>query len=176
MRVTVFCSSSDRVSRMLLEEVELIGSALAESGHEVVYGGAHLGCMGALARGVIAHSGRLHGVVPEMDFMDNCVEPGLTTVERVTGLKERKMRMMDMADAFLVLPGGIGTLDELFEVLALKSLGRISAPVWVYDYLDCWREMKQMMVTLIEQGLVAGPLSEHMEFIGERSMLLERFK
>ena len=116
MRVAVFCSCNDQVSPLILAEIESLGEALAKDGHVVVYGGATGGCMGRLAEGVRAHNGHLVGVLPEMDFMDGLEHPGLSERHVVDNLSSRKTMMNDLADAFIIYPGGMGTLDEAFEL------------------------------------------------------------
>ncbi len=171
MKVTVFCSSSESVSPFLIEESEMVGRSLAEWGYEVVYGGANVGCMGALARGVRAGGGQLYGVVPEMDFMLHIVAKELNHIERVKGLAERKSKMIEMADRFLVLPGGVGTLDELFSVMALRSLKEVKAPIVLYDFMGCWKGLLEMLEIMCAQNLMKGPLSDHFSVASEREQL-----
>lgn len=160
MKIAVFCSSSTDVSPMLLSEIERLGEGLADDGHEIVYGGANEGCMGALARGVLRKSGRLIGVVPQMDFMLGVVQENLTEQKVVPTLSARKTVMIDLSDAFLVYPGGLGTLDEALEVLALKTAGIVTKPVFFYNFLDIWTPLLEALDLLREQRLVRQRLNE----------------
>jgi uncharacterized protein (TIGR00730 family) len=140
--------------------IEELGSSLAEDGHRVIYGGSSGGCMGALARGVQTKGGHLSGVLPEMDFMDGLVQSGLNEHHKVKDLSQRKVTMSQMADAFIVFPGGIGTLDEAFEVLALKSCGSLKKPVIFYNYMDVWTPLIEALTLLEEQGFIRQPLDD----------------
>lgn len=160
MNIAVFCSASDCLSPLFYSEIEQLGEMLAEAGHGVVYGGCTAGCMGALGRGVLARGGRLIGVVPAMDFMQGIVESGLTEQYKVTSLSERKQVMMEHADAYLVYPGGLGTLDEALEVLALKSVGTLQNPVIFYNFLGVWTPFFECLEILHQQGLVRHSLEE----------------
>src|SRR5258707_603576 len=115
MKIAVFCSSSEAVSPMLRSEIERLGEVLAEDGHAVIYGGANCGCMGSLAKGVLSHRGHLVGVIPEMDFMQGLVQDGLSERHVVPTMSARKEAMNQLADAFVIYPGGLGTLDEALE-------------------------------------------------------------
>lgn len=176
MRVAVFCSCSDKVSPMLISEAEELGKALAEDGHEVVYGGANGGCMGAVANGVRAKGGHLHGVVPRLGFMEGQVHSGLTTHHDCENLSSRKTKMNDLADAFIVYPGGIGTLDEAFEILAVKSLGDNRKPVIFYNVMDVWTPLIQAMELLVQQRLIRHPLDELLVVLDKPSQVREHLR
>lgn len=176
MKIAVFCSSTEDVSPMLLSETESLGEWLAKAGHTVVYGGANMGCMGALARGVLRHGGALVGVIPEMDFMQGLVQPGLTDQRVVPTLSARKEGMIEVSDAFLVLPGGIGTLDEAIEVLALRSLGTVTKPIIFYNFLGIWTPFIEAMELLYQQRLIRQPLRELLQIADKREDLEECLK
>jgi uncharacterized protein (TIGR00730 family) len=161
---------------VLTSEIERMGEALAEDGHEVVYGGANGGCMGALARGVLRRRGRLIGVVPEMDFMAGLVQEGLSERHVVPTLSARKVAMIDRADAFLVFPGGLGTLDEALEVLALKSACGVRKPVVFYNFLDVWTPIIEALALLREQNLVRQNLDELFDVLDNLKDLRENLK
>lgn len=160
MKVAVFCSCNDQVAPMFLSEMERLGEALVAAGHEIVYGGSTGGCMGALGDAVARARGSLHGVIPEMDFMDGLIHPGLQSKHVVRDLSARKVKMNEIADAFLIFPGGIGTLDEAFEVLAVKSCGSLPKPVILYNFMDVWTPLIQAMEILVQQRLIRHPLDE----------------
>ncbi len=176
MNVGVFCSSSDKVSPMLLAEAEALGETLARLGHSVVYGGATPGCMGALARGVLHAKGKLIGVVPEMDFMAKIVEPGLSETHVVPTLSSRKEKMNALSEAFLVYPGGLGTLDEAFEVLALKSLGTLKKPLIIYNFLGVWTPLIQALDLLMQQNLIRDSLDDLAAVIDKREDIREHLR
>jgi len=176
MNVAVFCSSSENVSPMFLSEIERLGESLAKGGHTVVYGGATAGCMGALARGVLGKKGKLIGVVPKMDFIEGLVQPGMTELHEVTNFSDRKTMMIRLSDAFIVYPGGIGTLDEAFEVLALKSIGTLPKPILFYNFLDAWNPLLECMEVLVQNRMIRQNLSELLTVIDKHETLVEYCK
>lgn len=176
MRIAVFCSCSEDISPTFFAEAELVGQILAEAGHTVVYGGAEAGCMGAMARGALSRGGRLVGVIPEMDFMDGLVQEGLSEQHVVPDLSSRKSEMIKQSDAFLVFPGGLGTLDEALEVMALKSIGTLRKPLVFYNFLGVWSPFFEMLEILVQQRLVRHSLDEILVVLDKPMQLREHFK
>jgi uncharacterized protein (TIGR00730 family) len=160
MIVGVFLSSSANVAPVFLSAAEQIGQDLARAGFPVLYGGSNMGCMGALAQGVLRERGRLIGVLPEMDFMDGIVQEGLTEKIVVSDLSERKCHMIDRSDAFLFLPGGLGTLDEIMEVLALRQVGLHTKPSVFYNFLGFWTPLLEALETFGQQRMISARLDE----------------
>ena len=175
MRVGVFCSSSESVSPMLMSEIERVGEELAQAGHTVVFGGATPGCMGALANGVLRARGKLVGVVPLMDFMQGLVQPGMTQIFEVPTLSSRKEVMMRESDAFVVYPGGLGTLDEAFEALALKSLGTSRKPIVFYNFLGLWSPLLEALQLLCHANLIRDRLEDLVHVVDKPEQLREHF-
>jgi uncharacterized protein (TIGR00730 family) len=176
MKIAVFCSCSEGLSPLFFAEMEQLGEALAKDGHEIIYGGANTGCMGALARGVQSQRGRLIGVVPEMDFMNGLVQKGLTEQRIVPTLSSRKVVMNELAEGFIVFPGGLGTLDEALEVMALKSLGNFAKPIVFYNFLGVWTPFLEALELLAEQRLIRTPLRELLRVVDKQDELRENFK
>jgi uncharacterized protein (TIGR00730 family) len=176
MRVGVFCSGREDVSPLLLSEIEQLGHRLALDGHDVVFGGASPGCMGALARGVLKANGKLIGVVPLMDFMEGIVQSGMHETHEVPTLSSRKAVMMELSDAFVVYPGGLGTLDEAFEALALKSLGSQRKPIIFYNFLDIWTPLVEALSLLSEQNLIREPIDQLIHVVDNLRSLSESLK
>lgn len=171
MRIGVFCSSSENVSPMLFSEMEALGEELAKLGYDVVYGGSHAGCMGSLGRGVKRAGGQLIGVVPEMDFMNGLVEENLDERHVVPTLSSRKEVMLKLADAFLVYPGGLGTLDEAFEAMAMKSCGGLDKPIVFYNFLGVWTPLLETMELLSQQRLIRDAMDDLIRVIDKREQL-----
>jgi uncharacterized protein (TIGR00730 family) len=161
---------------MLLSEIELLGENLIKDGHAVVYGGSTPGCMGALARGVLRGKGELIGVVPEMDFMEGTVEPGLTKRLVVPTLSSRKVVMLSEADAFIVFPGGLGTLDEAFEAMALKSLGSLRKPIIFYNFLGVWTPLLEALDLLVEQNFIRKPIQDLVQIVDKQEQIRGNLK
>lgn len=139
--VAVYCGSSAGVNPIYQEQAELMGQTLAEAGLTLVYGGGRVGLMGAVADATLRHGGRAIGVIPGFLADKELAHRGLTELHVVGSMHERKLLMADRADAFVAMPGGFGTLEELFEVLTWGQLGLHQKPVGVlnvagyYDHL-----------------------------------------
>jgi uncharacterized protein (TIGR00730 family) len=139
--VAVYCGSSGGANPIHKEQAELMGQTLAEAGLTLVYGGGCVGLMGAVADATLRHGGRAIGVIPDFLADKELAHRGLTELHIVKTMHERKLMMADLADAFVAMPGGYGTLEELFEVLTWGQLGLHHKPVGVlnvagyYDHL-----------------------------------------
>ncbi len=130
MNVCVYCASSTRISPAYAEAAENLGRLLAEKGHALVYGGGNVGLMGHIARAVHAAGGHVYGVIPAALHAREGIAYGLADELVVTDtMQERKKLMFTRADGFVVLPGGIGTLEEFMEVLTLRALGYHNKPI-----------------------------------------------
>lgn len=125
--ICVFCGSGQAVPEIYIRSAREMGRAIAERDKTLVFGGAGVGLMKALADGVLESGGRAVGVMPRA-WAPKRAHPNITRLELVDSIQERKSRMLSIADAFIALPGGFGTLDELLEVLTLAQLGFHSKP------------------------------------------------
>ena len=132
-RVCVFCGSSPGSTPAFAELATRVGRVLAARGIGLVYGGASVGLMGHMAGGALSAGGEVIGVIPQALVDMEVAHTGLSDLRVVGTMHERKALMADLADAFLALPGGIGTLDELFEVLTWSQLGLHSKPTGLLD-------------------------------------------
>ncbi len=133
MKICVFCSSSDAVDGGYIAAAAEMGSLIGAGGHTLVFGGGRVGLMGATARAAHRAGGVVIGVIPR--FMDRPGVPYLETDQLIytADMRERKARMMEMSDAFIALPGGFGTLEEIAEVITQKQFGFITAPLVAVD-------------------------------------------
>ena len=132
-RVCVFCGASDGRDPRYIEAARAVGTGLAGRGIEVVYGGSRVGLMGAVADGALAAGGRVIGVIPAGLVDRELAHHGVTDLRIVATLHERKALMAELSDGFIALPGGLGTLEELTEVLSWAQLGLHTKPVGVLD-------------------------------------------
>lgn len=151
MKVCVFGASSRDLAQVYYDEAYALGAELARHGHEIVFGGGESGLMGAAARGAKSEGGRLIGVAPR--FFD---EPGILYGECdemifTETMSERKKAMEDMSDAFVTLPGGIGTFEEFFEALTLKQLGRHAKAMAVLNTNGYYDAMEAMIMRAVEE-------------------------
>jgi len=133
VRVGVFCGSNVGGSPEFIEHAQRLGSAIARRGLGLVYGGGHVGLMGAVADAVLANGGEVVGVITEQLVRAEIAHGGLTSLEVVDSMHERKARMVDLSAGFVALPGGFGTLDETLEVLTWNQLGLVAKPVVFLD-------------------------------------------
>jgi uncharacterized protein (TIGR00730 family) len=165
MRICVFCGSSDGTNPAYLQTAREVGTLLAQRGIGLVYGGGRTGCMGAIADAALAAGGEVIGIIPHMLAGREIAHEGLTELHLVDSMHERKALMAEKADAFLTLPGGFGTLEEIFEIVTWRQLGYHSkryAIVNVDGYFDpllafCDRATSEGFVREIDRAaLIAG--------------------
>ena len=141
-RVAVYCGSANGSDPAFLAEAKQLGRAIAEAGLGLVYGGASVGLMGAVADAALAGGAEVIGVLPEILSGSEIAHGGLTRLEFVATMHERKARMVKLADAFLMLPGGYGTLDEMMEILTLMQTRKIDRRIPVILFgSSYWREI-----------------------------------
>ena len=157
MRICVFCSSA-KVSLEVFGEVAVeVGRVLVGRGHELVYGGTAVGMMAALAGSVRAAGGRVTGVVPRLLVERGLADERCDELVVTDGMADRKTTMGQQADGFLALPGGLGTLDELLEIVTLKQLGYHRDPVALYNAAGFYDPLVALLAALHAQGLSLPP-------------------
>jgi uncharacterized protein (TIGR00730 family) len=152
--VCVFCASSNRIDQRWLELAREVGVALAKRGHRVISGGGRVGMMGTLATGARSAGGHTFGVIPQslvdLEVADDDADELVVT----DGMAARKIVLIDRADAFLVLPGGLGTLDELFEVWTTATLGLHAKPIVLLDQDGFFAGLLDWIGSLVASGFV----------------------
>jgi uncharacterized protein (TIGR00730 family) len=151
--VCVYCGSSDAAEPAWLADAAALGAALAAEGLRLVYGGGGVGLMGACARTAHAAGGRVLGVIPAFLAGREALLEAVETVV-VTSMHERKMRMFEAADAFVVLPGAIGTLEEAIELLSWRRLGLHAKPIVFFNPVGFWGPLFALFDRFIEARLV----------------------
>lgn len=151
MRIAIFTGSSPGAETHRTAATSL-GTRLAESGIGIVYGGAHVGLMGTLADAALAAGGDVTGVIPQHLVDWEIAHSGLSRLEVVETMHERKARMADLADAFVALPGGAGTLEELFEVFTWGQLGLHTKPTALLNVDDFYGPLIDQLRHMVEQG------------------------
>lgn len=156
MKICVFGAASPKIDPMFISETEALGAELAKRGHELVFGGGGNGLMGAVARGAKNAGGEVTGIIPKF-FEDENIESffsGCDDLIETDSMRDRKMIMEEMADAFIVVPGGIGTFEEFFEVLTLKQLGRHAKPIAIYNIAGYYDELQAVMDVSMAKGFI----------------------
>jgi len=151
MRICVYCASSNQADPRYRETAFHLGELLAADGHSIVYGGGSAGSMGAVADGALSKGGEVIGILPRFMADLEWGHPGLTHLEMVDDMRERKHRLLTGSDAVVALPGGCGTLEELFEAITLKRLGLYFKPIVLLDTLDYWQPLDAFLHQVIEQ-------------------------
>src|SRR5215472_15841606 len=162
MRIAVFLGSSSGRRPEYAATAAEVGRLLAAAGIGLVYGGGSVGLMGVRADAALAAGGEVIGVIPDRVFAAEVAHQGLTRLEVVGSMHARKARMAQLADAFAVLPGGLGTMDELFEILTWRQIGLHDKPVALVDAGDFWDPLIAVVDALVEDEFV-GPASR--EFV-----------
>ena len=175
----IYCGSSGAVAAVYREAASELGVRLAESGIEVVYGGGHVGLMGLLADAALARGGRVTGIIPSRLRDAELAHHGVSELVVVDTMHARKALMAERADAFAILPGGIGTLDETFEILSWKQLGLHDKPIFLVDVEGYWEPLRTLLHRIVESGFaqpkthgllrVVPTVSALIELLAERS-------
>ncbi len=153
-RVAVYCGSANGTGAVFLAEAGALGSAIAGAGLGLVYGGASVGLMGAVADAALAGGAEVIGVLPEVLAGSEIAHAGLTQLEVVPTMHERKARMVHLADAFLILPGGYGTLDELMEIVTWKQLRIHRKPCILINTVGYWNGLLEFLDQTVEAGFL----------------------
>ena len=153
--VCVFCGSSAPADPRYRDAARALGALLARRGTDLVYGGGSVGLMGELADAALGHGGRVIGVIPAGLFAREVGHTGLTTLHEVSSMHERKQLMYDLSDAFVALPGGLGTLEELAEVATWSQLGLHGKPVALLDVDGFWGPLVAQLERMVDAGLLS---------------------
>ncbi len=152
MNICVYCGSSPGNDPTVIEAAEEFGKSLAKNGHQLVYGGSSLGVMGALANSVMQNGGNVTGVIPHGLFKREVAHEGITKLIKVQDMHQRKSTMARLSDAFVALPGGFGTLEELFEIITWNQIGIMKKPVTIYNHDGFYNHL----IAMIDHGFEAG--------------------
>ena len=156
MRICVYGAASSTIDKEYVDLVEKLGEEMAKRGHSLVFGGGGTGLMGAVSRGVHKGGGKILGVIPKF-FKDEKIEYICDVCDELIlpdTMRERKQIMEDNADAFIVVPGGIGTFEEFFEILTLKQLCRHHKPIVIYNINGYYNDIVNLMNTSISKNFV----------------------
>lgn len=153
-RVCVYCASSLGTDPELRRAADRLGRLLAAADVGLVYGGGAVGLMGVIADAAMSEGGTVTGVIPTGVFTREVGHPGITELIEVSSMHERKATMFELADAFVALPGGLGTLEELFEIATWAQLGMHAKPVIVVDHDGYYRPLFELLDGAVASGLM----------------------
>lgn len=150
--VCVYCGSSLGESQIYTAQAQILGRRLAENGIRLVYGGGRIGLMGVIADAAMKAGGEVVGIIPNHLHDWEVGHTGLTELHVVDSMHTRKRMMVDMSDAFIAMPGGVGTLDEFFEVVTWRQLKLHDKPIIVLNTEDYWHPLLALVEAVIERG------------------------
>ena len=154
-KICVFCGSSEGNDIAISQAATELGKTFAEKEITLVYGAAKIGIMGVLAQSVLDHHGHVVGIIPEFLKKKEVVHLGLSELITTENMHERKLRMQQESDGFIALPGGMGTLEELFEILTWLQLGLHSKPVGLLNTNHFYDDLLQLLETMVRKGFLS---------------------
>ncbi len=172
-KICVFCSSSDKVDSIYFNEAEELGRLMAVKGYHLVYGGAEVGLMGALARSVHAYKGKVIGVIPDKLKDKEVAYEGADELIVTDDMRVRKTIMEQRSDAFIVLPGGYGTLEEIFEILTLKLLRYHNKPVVIVNTNGFYEHLIKLLDHIIAEQFAKPSSLQHFKIVPDVNKAVE---
>ncbi len=175
MNICVFGAASQAIDESYIELVTALGMRLAKDGHNLVFGAGGTGLMGAAVRGIQKGGGKAIGVIPEF-FKEELIEAVHLECDEIIytdSMRERKRIMEDMADAFIIVPGGMGTLEEFFEVLTLKQLCRHNKPIALYNINGYYDKLQELLMHCASEGFMRKAALELCYFSSDIDDVLE---
>ena len=163
--VCVFCGAQNAVPQQHLDLAKKFGQDLAKNDRKLVYGGGDCGLMGAVANGALEEKGEVVGVFPRSLSRIEVEHQGLSKMYLVDTMHERKQIMYDHSSVFVILPGGFGTMDEMFEVITWKQIGVHNKPVVILNHEGYWNPLKELMENIIEKGFAKPHTREFYKYV-----------
>ena len=173
MNICVYGAASNELDKIYEEKTEELGFNMAKRGHSLVFGGGKSGMMGAAARGTYKGGGKIIAVAPHFFDSLNVYFENATEFISTDTMRERKQILEDKSEAFVISPGGIGTFDEFFEILTLKSLGRHTKPIAVYNINGYFNPLYKMLETAVEERFMKPEVLELCPFYDDIDEMLE---
>jgi len=172
-KIAVFCGSSGGVNGIYIDYARYTGELLASRGIEIIYGGAKIGIMGAVADSALSRGGRVTGIIPEFLKTREIAHDGLTRLITVQSMHERKAMAYEMSDGAIVMPGGYGTLDETFEMITWGQLGLHPKPVGLLNINGYYDDLISMVRKMHQEGFINRSSKDMLLQGGEIESLLE---
>ena len=173
MNICVFGAAKDDIAGIFFDETEKLGRAIAKRGHKLVFGGGMTGLMGAVARGAKAEKGKVYGIAPRFFdkpgvLLGDCDEFSFTDT-----MTERKQIMLDSSDAFVIVPGGLGTFDELFEILTLSGIEQNEKPIAILNTAGFYDKLLEFVDFAVAEGFIGKSVYGKFEVFAEPGELLD---
>jgi uncharacterized protein (TIGR00730 family) len=176
VRICVFCGSSPGNDLAYADAARSVGQGLADNGCDLVYGGGRAGLMGVVADAVLAAGGKVTGVIPRALVNQEIAHSGLTQLLVVPTMHERKAKMADLADGFIALPGGVGTLEEIFEQWGWARLGIHGKPCAFFDVKGFFEPVRTMLNQMLRAGFMRKEHTDIITFASDLGQILEAFR
>jgi uncharacterized protein (TIGR00730 family) len=173
VRICVFCGSSPGRLPVYAESAANLGRLLAERGIGLVYGGAAVGTMGVIANAALAAGGEVYGVIPQQLIEREIAHRGLTELYETADMHERKAKMADLSDAFIALPGGAGTMEELFEVWTWLQIGIHSKPIGLLDVAGYYSRLAALLDHMVDEGFLKPQSRDALQIDADPSRLVD---
>lgn len=174
--ITVFCGSSFGSDDIFKEQAILLGQTLAKQNIQLIYGGADVGLMGAVADGALHENGKVIGVLPHFLQSKEIAHKNLTDLILVETMHERKTKMNDLCDGVIVLPGGYGTLEEFFEMITWAQLGLHKKPIGVLNIDGFYDDLIRLVQTMVDKGFLKQVNRDMLLISGSIEELLEKMR
>lgn len=152
--VAVFCGSSEGNDTIIISEAITLGETLAKQNITLVYGASKIGVMGKVAQGVLEHNGKVIGVIPEFLKKKEVVHLGLHKLITTKNMHQRKLKIHDLSDGFIALPGGFGTLEELFEIITWSQLGLHQKPIGLLNVNGFYNDLIELLEKMVAKGFL----------------------
>ncbi len=165
--ICVYCGASPRVDDKYKRAAEETGKAIAKAGYDVVYGGGNSGLMGIIADTALKNGANVTGIIPDHLEEREIMHPDLTELHIVGSMHERKAMMANQSDVFLILPGGLGTMDEFFEILTWRQLGLHDKSIIVYNIEKYWENLKLLVQKIGNENFMKAEDHNHFSFCDE---------
>ncbi len=176
MRVSVFCASSAKVDPVYFEAAGRLGKVLAKNDIAVNYGGGEVGLMGKLADTMMSHGGSIRGVIPEFMVQQGWNHPGLKDMVVVRDMHERMKKINEDIDAYIVLPGGVGTMAELLEIITMKQLGQILHPIVIINTRGFFDPFLEILEKMVSERFMREIHTDIWSFVNEPEEVLKAIK
>ena len=171
--ITVYCGASDDVDQFYLDAAFQMGIAIAQRGIQLVYGGGSTGLMGAVANGALSEGGEVVGIIPEFFNTKEKAHDRLTRLEVVADMHQRKARMAELVEGFIALPGGFGTLEELFEALTWSHIGLHNKPIGILNFNGYYDHLLTFLDNIYDKGFAQLPQPATIEIATTPKTLLK---
>jgi len=163
MKICIFCSANQQIDQDFFTMTEELGKWVADKGHTIVYGGVNCGLMECVAKATKDAGGHTIGVIPMIVEKNGRMSDYVDVEIPVDNLSDRKQLMMDQSDVFIALPGGLGTLDEIFTVVASATIGYHSKTVILYNMKGFWDSLIQMLDDMMQKGVIRGDWRQYIK-------------